>query len=478
MTLCVTGITGLQLYWNYQNYRSSVKTFEHDISEALNTAVNEEIDQRQQKIVDRFKNWMADTTFVQITCSDDNRHGETVFHMQDTHPLNREDKGISLAITDFKAQLSRITPTAKKVFIDHVGDIILKQDLIKGIVYFYTQRLGDSLSVIYNQSKLNIDSLRKLYRQALLSKGIDVVFTINPDSTGRKELYLTQRVNTALRRPYEREFIDAGFQSPDAWFLRTMKWLIVSSLLLIGITIFCFGYTVTTLLSQNKLALLKDDFINNMTHELNTPISSIKITAEALRTFDYDHPTQKGYFDIISYQVERLSTLTTQILNAARIKKSIQHSKSNIELNELIERAIKDMQLRYRSADAIINYSPAGQKVYIKAEASSMINAFVNIIDNALKYSYEAQCLHIALAFNQTYAEVSFADNGIGIPAEYRSKVFDRFFRVPKGNTHDVKGYGLGLSYVKQVIEQHRGSVSVAANVPAGSIFTVKLPLG
>lgn len=477
MTLCVAGITGLQLYWNLQNYNNTVKAFNHDINEALNTAVDREIDQRHQKIIVGFKRWLADTAFIQITCDTNNRPVRTVFHMVDTHPLNKDEKGIYLGITKFKAKLTKITPAAKQIFINHFCDNILKEDLKKGIVYNYTQRLGDSLLAVYERSKLNIVALAKLYNEELGAKDIKTIFKLNPQNTREQKLYLTKQVNTSLRRPYEQEMVYAGFQSPDVYFIKEMKWLIITSLLLIAITLFCFAYTIRTLLSQHKLALLKDDFINNMTHELNTPLSSIKITTEALKTFDHNRHTQQEYLDIINYQTEKLMALTTQILNLGKLDKYINESIGVVELNRVIETAIHEMEPQTKNIEAIIKFQQIDKKIHIKGDSVSLVNTFINIMDNALKYANGKAILKIVLSVHSNHVTIFFKDNGIGIPPEYREKVFDKFFRVPTGNRHDVKGYGLGLSYVKQVIVQHKGTISVAANDPLGSIFTINLPL-
>lgn len=475
MSLCVAGITGLQLFWNYQNYRNTVKTFNHDINDALNTAVNKEIDQRQQKIISVFKQWLADTSFVMITCNIDNRNSITAFHIMDSHPYLKGEKGITLSFIDFKEKLKQITPSAKAYFIERFSNTRLRSDLINGDVYYYTQRLGDSLSNIYAKSKLNTVSLCELYKAELSLKGINTSFNLTKAASNNSNLFLTNQVNAALRRPYQKELIQAAFQSPGVYFIKEMKWIIISSFLLIAITITCFAYTLKTLLSQHKLAELKDDFINNMTHEINTPVSSIKITTEALKTFDLDQRTRKEYLDIISYQAEKLTTLTEQILNISKLGQVKTESNTRIELNKLIRNAIYD--IGPLDNDRIINFQPVHQEIYIWGDASSILNSFINIIDNALKYNEGIASVDIKLSSNKNTVEVIFTDNGIGIPVEYRDKIFDKFFRVPKGNTHDVKGYGLGLNYVKQTIEQHRGSIAVRANVSCGSIFTIRLPL-
>lgn len=310
----------------------------------------------------------------------------------------------------------------------------------------------------------------------LLSKDIQTSFSLNPSDTYGSS-YLTKPVNTAFGRPHKKELVRAGFESPDVYFLKTMKWVIITTLLLIAICLLCFGYTAKTLLSQHKLAELKDDFISNVTHELNTPLSSIKITAEALKAFDYNPERQKEYLDIISYQTEKLTNLTAQILNTNRLVITTQENWQTIDLNTLIQKAIHDLRVHLDKQNAIIHYQPSAETLRVYGEAADLLNVFTNIIDNALKYTLDKPTLAIRLQVSNGWVEIAFIDNGIGIPAEYRTNVFDPFFRVPQGKVHDVKGYGLGLSYVRQALKQHRGSITVQSHQPCGSQFSVNLPL-
>ena len=154
-----------------------------------------------------------------------------------------------------------------------------------------------------------------------------------------------------------------------------------------------------------------------------------------------------------------------------------QENWQTIDLNLLISKAIQDLTFRFAKQNAVVQYQPFYEAVLVYGEAASLLNVFTNIIDNALKYTSHNPTLAITLRVHHGKVEISFADNGIGIPVEYQTKVFEPFFRVPQGKTHDVKGYGLGLSYVSQVLRQHRGSITVQPNQPCGSQFSVNLPL-
>jgi signal transduction histidine kinase len=214
-----------------------------------------------------------------------------------------------------------------------------------------------------------------------------------------------------------------------------------------------------------------------MTHELNTPIASIKITAEALKTFNHSPQVQSEYLDMISYQSDKLLDLTAHILNTGRLNKNSIDRWTDVNLNELVAVAINDLKPQVESAGAVINYKPSDKKPSIQGDILSLRNVMVNLIDNALKYATDRPAIAVEILVSSNHAAIRVRDNGIGIPSEYHSQVFERFFRVPQGNLHDVKGFGLGLSYVKAVIRQHHGEVVVRDNDPSGAVFTIRLPL-
>lgn len=476
MALCVSGIIGLQLFWNYQNYTSALNTFQYDINQAMTKAVDLERAQRHQQLIRHVKHWLADTSFIRITCDIQSRDSNTVFHINDRYPKFAGSSGLSFGLTNFKRKLSQITPEAKKLVINHFAETRLLKDLQEGFIYYYTQRLGDSLTKAYTNSHLRMKALDTLYRQQLASKGIHSSFRFQTDA-GSPTGYVTEPVNAALARPYKQEMVQARLTRPDSYLLSTMKWAVMTTLLLATICLVCFGYTAKVLLSQHKLTVLKDDFINNMTHELNTPLASIKITAEALKSFHYSPDVQKEYLDIISYQTEKLTELTTQILTANRHLVATKEDWQPVDLNPLIHQAIDALWVQSRNQQATVTFHSAAEPALIYGQAANLLTAFTNIIDNALKYSSSVPHLRITLIVDFKWAEIVFADNGIGIPEAYRNKLFDPFFRVPQGNVHTIKGYGLGLSYVRQSVGQHRGLVTVEANQPCGSLFRIKLPL-
>jgi signal transduction histidine kinase len=464
MAMSVIGVTGLQLFWNYRNYQNVVAGFDHDTNEALRVAVDREIDHRNQVIVQQVMRWMNDTSFITITCDTNNRGHNTVFHVNDTHPYDPHAKSLSMSLSDFKEHITTLTPEAKAIFIRHFGTRLVYEDLKKGTVYYYTQRLGDSIEHIFSQSTADTSLLKDLLEEELHTRNINTPFTLKPGG----QSYRTLPVNTALRRPYEKEMVTAGFETPGRYFIKNMKWVITGTFLLISITLFCFAYTTRTLLSQHKLSVLKSNFINNMTHELNTPLASIKITADALKTFAHEPKRLDEYLGIIGFQAEKLTGLADRILHANQWIDRTSKDWVTFDFDTLIKEAILGQHITYIS-----------NSLFIRGDRQSLWNALANIIDNALKYNDQPQPeIHISLQREGNMAVIRIIDNGPGIPTEYREQIFEPFFRVPQGNRHDVKGYGLGLSFAKQVVVAHHGNISVRNNEGQGCMFIIKIPTG
>jgi two-component system phosphate regulon sensor histidine kinase PhoR len=251
-----------------------------------------------------------------------------------------------------------------------------------------------------------------------------------------------------------------------------MKWLIISSVLLIGITLSCFYYTLKTLFNQHQLVVLKNQFISNMTHEINTPLASIQVTAEALQKFKPDESTTTRYLDIILYQTQKLNELSNEILESAKLDTFSSSMEEQVDLKQLVVDVIADLntvlevQIDFDEDDLIV-----------RGNKAQLYRSIKNLLENAEKYNTDiAPEVCITLSKINSGISLSVIDNGPGIPDAFKSKIFDPFYRIPTGNIHDVKGYGLGLNYVQKVISQHRGSISVGDNKPFGAIFSIILP--
>lgn len=273
-------------------------------------------------------------------------------------------------------------------------------------------------------------------------------------------------------------FVRAVIRNPQNAILKGMLITLLMSLLLVVLTVFCFWYIFKTIIQQKKLSELKDDFINNMTHELKTPIATMTVAIEGLQKYNALNDPEKTqrYLQTSRNELTRLNDIVSRVLNVAAFgNDEVKLVKDSINVDELINDVIETEKLK-ANKPVTIYYENKSDIKTINADKLHFRNVMVNLIDNAIKYSNEQVLIIITCYKVGDNALFSVKDNGIGIPAAHISHVFNKFHRVPTGNVHDVKGTGLGLSYVKYVVEAHNGSVIAESELNAGSEFIISIP--
>jgi len=254
-------------------------------------------------------------------------------------------------------------------------------------------------------------------------------------------------------------------------------WYVVNGILFI--VILFFSYTLYIIIKQRRLSEVQKNFINNLTHEFKTPIASIDLSAKVLAdpAIIKQPKRLEKYAGIIGEQTQRLSLQIEKVLQMASIeKKKLQLEKQEIELSDFLNKCVDEFRNSQSGDHYTIEMSIPPAPVTIQADPFHFCNIIYNILDNAFKYSDDKPEIKIQLEHYKDRVEISFADHGIGIPRQYRKKIFDRFFRIPTGNVHNVKGFGLGLDYVKKTTEGHGWKIRVIENSPKGSIFTLIIP--
>jgi two-component system phosphate regulon sensor histidine kinase PhoR len=252
----------------------------------------------------------------------------------------------------------------------------------------------------------------------------------------------------------------------------------VLSLFIVGFTAFSFSLMYRNLLRQRKLAEIKNDFISNITHELKTPIATVSVAIEALRTFsaNIDPARAKEYLDISHNELQRLSLLVDKVLKLSMFeKKEIDLKFELLNMKDLIQEVTSSMRLQFEKYGAQVSVAVDGDTT-LQGDRLHLVSVIFNLLDNALKYSNGTPQIQVVAKGDPGKVQLIISDNGIGIPKEFHDKIFDKFFRVPTGNLHNAKGYGLGLSYVAHVIQQHNGSISVDSVESTGSRFVINLP--
>jgi two-component system phosphate regulon sensor histidine kinase PhoR len=256
--------------------------------------------------------------------------------------------------------------------------------------------------------------------------------------------------------------------------------MMVFSGLLLAVIIFALYYTISTILRQKKLSEIKNDFINNMTHELKTPISTISLACEALNDpeIEQNEDRHKSFVGMIGQENKRLAVLVENVLQSAVIDRGeLKLKQSDLNINELVNTVTNTIEIQVKKKGGELINDTKATDVIFYGDKVHITNVVYNLIDNALKYSPEAPKITVSTQNKGDYIVISVSDNGIGINKESQKKIFDKLYRVPTGNVHNVKGFGLGLSYVKAVVEKHNGKVEVESEVGKGSTFNISLPL-
>ncbi|WP_229599979.1 sensor histidine kinase KdpD [Runella sp. SP2] len=342
-------------------------------------------------------------------------------------------------------------------------------------------------------NRLMIDSLLK---KSLAERGIglpyefaiqnnnqsNVLFSTiayRPDTTGSELFRASLFPNEINTLPSQ---LLVYFPERQAFILQNMSFSLISSALLLLVILGCFYVAVTTILKQKKLSDVKNDFINNMTHEFKTPLSTISLAVsmarEQVETPQSEKAKIQRYLGIIRDETQRLGGHVEKVLQMALLDRGeIKLKPTEVNIHDVIEKVLNNLGVQLEQRQGEIELSFEATNELVEADELHLTNILTNLLDNANKYSPEAPHIAVGTYSDDSFVYVSVSDQGRGMTKEQQTKIFDPFYRVPTGNIHDVKGFGLGLSYVKKMVEAHGGAIEVESKLGKGSTFTVKLPL-
>jgi two-component system phosphate regulon sensor histidine kinase PhoR len=275
------------------------------------------------------------------------------------------------------------------------------------------------------------------------------------------------------------KFLSIFFPNQNKYLLRTMWLLLTISAMFILVIIFSFSFTVSTIIRQKKVSEIKNDFINNMTHELKTPISTISLACQALS--DPDIKMREGivdnYINIIADENKRLAMVVENVLRTAVMDKGELKLKIvDMNVNEVVDQVLQNMNIQLERRGGSFITDLQATNTLVQADKVHLTNVVFNLVDNALKYTEKIPVIKVGTRNEAQGIVVFVEDNGIGISKENQKKIFDKLYRVPTGNIHNVKGFGLGLSYVKAIVEKHNGWIKVKSELNKGSRFEILIP--
>lgn len=333
---------------------------------------------------------------------------------------------------------------------------------------------------------LRLGAIDTAFKKALKTQGFDLPFDVS--RTNKTEFVRTIKSDRMAPRPPRSPDVTLGFLHPVTYklqlgntfpyILKQMSMQLLFAVFLLTVTILSFLMLYRNLVAQKKLAVIKNDFISNITHELKTPIATVSVAIEALKNFNAieDPQRTKEYLDISQNELQRLSLLVDKVLKLSMFEnKAIELKPELIDVKALAQEVASSMRLQLEKYNAQLNIEAEGDTT-LRGDKLHLTSVIFNLLDNALKYSKANPSIRIELKGSGQEVELVMIDNGVGIAPEYRERIFEKFFRIPNGDTHNAKGYGLGLSYVAHVVHKHNGTITVESTPGIGSRFILKFP--
>lgn len=492
----LAGIFLFQGYWLYNSYRLSTQQFDREVMEVMRHL------ERSHALAD-----MEAMGFFSDSAGqhDRERMMKTVdFLLSGPHvPYGRP---VSKRFTDRKLITeSRVTFTYRDDTVD-IGRRIHLDSVMKFRTFF-----GDSLKLIRANKDGELVALHTAYRYTnndfaefatpliheidslLEASGIGAAFSVrlsnlnvkgdeyvsDSASFDRQPVRIGREAKIGLLRPYR---LTLAIGNDIVYILKNMLWVLMASLVIVGITIWAFVAMLRTIFQQKRLSDIKNDFINNMTHEFKTPIATVSLAVEAMQHFDVmSRPEQaKEYLNICQHELKRISVMVEKVLKMAVFERmDLKLSLQKTDFGKLVHDVIENMRPQWEKKAAKLSVQGLGSHAEAMIDRDHIANVVYNLIDNSLKYTDKRP--EIAVSFGTTddgRLRFSVTDNGIGIPTVYRERIFENFFRVPTGNIHNAKGFGLGLGYVAAIVKRHQGHIDVKSTVGEGTTFAITLPTG
>ncbi|MCF8378338.1 MAG: HAMP domain-containing histidine kinase [Bacteroidales bacterium] len=524
MAISLTGIIFVQYFW----IRNAIEVKEKQFDQAANLAVENaaRLLSRDQnvKIVsnsyfysDKYVSHNNDSV-VWVTSDEDTDEHSFVYvgsGDQSTHNISISGKNASTIITvdeladtniryrtvvkldSLKNQIHKNQMYILSEFKDSV-DLIVEKKISQ--LALGTANLNDVIDEMvveieqfdkFEREGFEQETVQTRLSEALLDKGIDVAFEFAINNTKNDSLLLrSDNFRPDIKPEYSaRLFPDRIFSDPDllivsfpgktSHIIQSMTLLMSGSLLFTLVIILTFFITVRIILRQKKLSEIKSDFINNMTHEFKTPIATISLAVDSINNHTViNNPEKIRYFtNVIGEENTRMNSRVESVLQMSMIDKNDFNLQPQlIDIHEVLQQSYKNIELQFTQKEADVKLQLECTDPFLVADKMHLVSIFTNLLDNALKYSAEDPFIKIKATNNSKSISIKISDNGIGMSKEEQNKIFDKFYRIPKGDIHNVKGFGLGLSYVKAIIETMQGEIIVKSQPSKGSTFRIILP--
>ena len=497
ITIVIT--IAIQFYWNFKNYEENKQRIYNEIQLSFDNAIEEYF---ALVAKDKF------TTVINLTTEEKDTTFAKNIKIDSILSQNKDFKNIKSIIKKDAStnQDTRFNITSISVSSDDEMDqkkadsilnkirkkLITKTNNHRKIKYYAGEKKeADSIKIFKNlkpiffsitSSFIEYNQLDSLFKNQLQKKKIPLTYNFNHlknDSifhSSNNSLQLEKAVKTITSKStYLRnnEAFELQFNNPNYEALKRSSTGILLSLLLAIAVILSLFYLLKIINQQKELAVIKNDLISNITHEFKTPIATVSTAIEAIENFNVldDKEKTKKYLSMSAIQLKKLHQMVEKLLETATLdSEQLFLKKENIDVVEIIERIVAKHKLLSKKE---LIFSTNQQPIYVKVDVFHFENCISNLIDNAVKYGGNTIQINVNSILNSV--EISVADDGSGIEKNQQEKIFDKFYRVPKGNTHNVKGFGIGLYYCKKIVEKHQGNIELMST-KNNTTFKISLP--
>ena len=467
-TLCI------QVYWNYKNYLSSKQQLLNDVQTSLDNAVDTYYTQLATKHSLRF---ISDT----IGFSSDNPYEYKSIGMDSLVKIKKQ-----FNLGDFTEGLTVIKSHVK----DSIDVNIAIKDSIprEARLLSFTDTLNNSIEILsskimvsFTEDELSLQKIDSLFSEELQRKKITIDYGLSTSNNFGKEKKLRpetiekSQLLAFSESPFfmNRNSLKAHFTNITFSVLKRNLLGICLSFILVGGVIASLLYLLKIIRQQKQLAELKNDLISNITHEFKTPIATIGVALESIQNFNEEDNPEKTqrYTKISREQIEKLNIMVEKLLETATLdSEALQLKLEPCNVVALLEKALQKEE--FQNKDKQLTFSSSEEEIILNLDVFHFENALNNIIDNAIKYGGDE--ISVKLNRNVSQVEIIISDSGNSLTEAHKKQIFDKFYRVPKGNTHDVKGFGIGLYYTKKIIEKHSGNIELIT-LPL-TTFKITLP--
>ncbi|MFC2121036.1 sensor histidine kinase [Bacteroidota bacterium] len=509
MTAALVGIIAIQLFWITNAFKIEETAFDRKVNQVLTEIVSklEGIENNfsvSEKLLDEnsisfvtlelgpdssrltfhhYGDTLTNTMLIpQELVSDLPGLGQVLLPSQNKFIIPMDTLYSRILSLDVKTELTQAirrifdsrAKRLRQIFNEMVAEDLNKKQLIENRVKVLS--LKSQIAYVLDYYDIAYD-----FEYAIISENRDpqIVYT----SEGFKEEFLDTKYKLKLfpNDIYEKsDYLIVYFPDKKTVLLKSISLLLMISFLFTLIIILTFFFTLYVILKQKKISEIKSDFINNMTHEFKTPLATISLSVDSINNPQVYKNKEKldFYTDIIKEENKRMNSQVEKVLQMSLLeKKDIQLQNHTVNIHSSIREAIKNISILAKEKKGKIEDELNASEYYINADEIHFVNIIYNLLDNAIKYCDKIPDISVKTTNVNNSVLISVKDNGIGISKENRKKIFDKMYRVPTGNIHNVKGFGLGLSYVHSVVAEFGGSIKVKSEPGKGSEFEILLPV-